>query len=301
MTDPDGDPKCSSQISWGGIVPESYYISRPTDVASSTEDESGPTVDDSYILVSIGRGSKESFCVGDVKPGDTLSWEFFTEANDITFSIWVDPVTNSPALESRKANGLDGWLKNGVLNKLTSQKSFESTDQVLNNKSSSLSTSFSFGSALSNFAGNNGNKTWKQVTQTMRVDCDLVPEVGQKKVDVGGVYYMCFDNTYSWTRAKRLWCRTEIHSLDGSATKDRSSVSFQITSEDDSRNRLNDSEDVESIMSAVSKEIDRPAHQTLSGSYLDIDLTALTMVLLRTLPLISRRNRTKLDAVKPTN
>lgn len=139
------------------------------------------------------------------------------------------------------------------------------------------------------------------MTQTTRVDCDLVPEIGQKKVVVGGVYFMCFDYTYSWARAIQLWCRTGIHSLDGSVTKDRSSVSLQITSEHDYRNRLYAEDDVESMMSAVLKEIDRPAHQTLSGSYLNIDLTALIIVLLRTLPLISRRKRTKLDVVKPTN
>ncbi|VDN44674.1 unnamed protein product, partial [Dibothriocephalus latus] len=92
MTDLNGDPKCSSRICWGGTVPESCYLPQPARQADGSPLEAD--LDDSYVLVPIGRGGKEYLFVGEARPGDLLCWEFFTESNDIAFSLWVNPAQN---------------------------------------------------------------------------------------------------------------------------------------------------------------------------------------------------------------
>lgn len=95
MRDLDGNPRCPSLICWGGTVPESYY-----QIQQTSSDE----VDGGFQLVPVGRGSKEYCYIGEAKSGDTVSWEFYSEANDIAFSLWVEPSneSNSPLEESSR-------------------------------------------------------------------------------------------------------------------------------------------------------------------------------------------------------
>ncbi|KAL7061734.1 hypothetical protein AAHC03_01030 [Spirometra sp. Aus1] len=353
MTDPNGDPKCSSRICWGGPVPESYYLPQPARQADGSPIEGD--LDDSYVLVPIGRGSKEYLFIGEARPGDLLCWEFFTESNDIAFSLWVNPIENgtacvhaaevvsgigassAPVYADRRASRrlkntesetpmspaqeLRGWLKNGAL-RLNVQKSIDNTD-----KSSLLA------SALQASLGGSGSlpKSWLQVTQPVRVDSDLVPEQGEWRVDKLGSYYLLFDNTYSWTRSKRVWCRVETRpdaqhalvnghrerkesvnrrrpsfalsileqcaaaeiprTLSTPKPEDAGDASEQMESMTGEEAMLADADIDESIREAL-RELSQPStmdgYRCCYSDSLDVDLSALLMVLVQALPLIRR-------------
>lgn len=107
MRDPDGDPKCPSRICWGGPVPESYYLLQQAPTAADEAAEG-------YQSVSVGRGSKEYCYLGEAKPGDTVSWEFYSESNDIAFSLWVEPASEAASpLENSRRRSARGKNQNG--------------------------------------------------------------------------------------------------------------------------------------------------------------------------------------------
>jgi len=77
MTDPDGDPKCSSRINHGGTVPTSYYLSTAKLV---------PT--DRMQCVTVFSSSKKKFKFQVDQLGCDLRWQFFSEAGDIAFRVY---------------------------------------------------------------------------------------------------------------------------------------------------------------------------------------------------------------------
>ena len=259
MRDPDGDPRCPSRICWGGTVPESYYQIQQS---SSTD-----VTDDAFLLVPIGRGSKEYCYIGEAKASDTVSWVFYTESNDIAFSLWVEPSIDSvpPSIDESPRR--------------------RSTKNRGQNSGGSMTASFSFNNILGG-QGTGGKLDLKQVTQSVRVDCDLVPELGSWKVDTDGNYYLLFDNSYSWTRAKRVWCKAEVARSRSSIENRNSNNSFvgniEMTKEE--------------VSKAVDGELCEVMEEVASSSYsiystLDLDLSALMMILLRMIPIIRRRFR----------
>nr|CDS34833.1 hypothetical transcript [Hymenolepis microstoma] len=289
MCDPDGDPRCPLRICWGGTVPESYY--QIQQISSEEEIEN-------YQIVPVGRGSKEYCYLGEAKPGDTVSWEFYSESNDIAFSLWVEPPNESCSqLESPRRRSTRSRNQNGGGK----------------NEKSGMTTSFSFNNLLSGASSNGSGKVeLKQITQPVRVDCDLVPELGECKVEVEGNYFLLFDNSYSWTRAKRIFCKGDVvRSANTSPRKSSSAVATVITPPSipvvNGNSNNNHSFDIihetaecsamEEVQNAVDIEIAEvmktvcdPDYSSLST--LDVDITALVMILLRTVPIIRRRFRT---------
>ncbi|VDO03663.1 unnamed protein product [Rodentolepis nana] len=289
MCDPDGDPRCPLRICWGGTVPESYY--QIQQISSEEENEN-------YQVVPVGRGSKEYCYLGEAKPGDTVSWEFYSESNDIAFSLWVEPPNESCSqLESSRRRSTRSRNQNG------GGKS----------EKSGMTTSFSFNNLINGASSNGSGKVeLKQITQPVRVDCDLVPELGECKVEVEGNYFLLFDNSYSWTRAKRIFCKGDvIQSANASSRQTSSSVSTAImpasipvvngnSNNNHSFDDIHEATEcsvVEEVQNAVDIEIAEvmktvcdPDYSSLST--LDVDITALVMILLRTVPIIRRRFRT---------
>ncbi|EUB57245.1 SEC14-like protein [Echinococcus granulosus] len=262
MCDPDGDPKCSSRICWGGTVPESYYQIQQSSPASSME-----VADDAFLLVPVGRGSKEYFYVGEAKSGDTVSWEFYTESNDIAFSLWVEPQSDSGSL-----------VDEGSRRRLGRARGPNSVG------SSGMTTSFSFNNLLGS-QGSGGKLDLRQITRSLRVDCDLVPELGNRQVDLDGNYYLLFDNSYSWTRAKRIWCKAEVV-CSNPLIKDGNSNNNSVA---DGEMEGGDLKAVDVELSEVMKTVCAPDYSSLST--LDVDVSALVIILLRTVPIIRRRFR----------
>ncbi|KAM7540724.1 hypothetical protein Aperf_G00000030194 [Anoplocephala perfoliata] len=267
MRDPDGDPRCPSRICWGGTVPKSYYQIHHT----STSDE----VDESFRLVTVGRGSKEYCYIGEAKSGDIVSWKFYSEANDIVFSLWVEPPNESiPPLGGGSGN-------------------------------SGMITSFSLNN-FHNGAGvrGNGKSDLEQATKPVRVDCDLVPEVGEHKVEADGNYYLLFDNSYSWTRAKRIFCKAEVRRpVYRAPTTAPTIIGAPLTTVYGNLSNKLDLEEggdasvlaevqmaVDVELSEMMKAVHNPSYSSLST--IDVDVTALVMMLLRTLPIIRCRLRT---------
>ncbi|KAL5966598.1 SEC14-like protein 4 [Taenia solium] len=263
MRDPNGDPKCSSRICWGGTIPESYYQIQQSSPASSAE-----VADDAFLFVPVGRGSKEYFYIGEAKFGDTVSWEFYTESNDIAFSLWVEPQSDStlPVDEASRRR----------LGKARGQNSIGSGGMI---------TSFSFNNLLGG-QGPGGKLDLRQVTRPVRVDCDLVPELGNRKVDLDGNYYLLFDNSYSWTRAKRIWCKAEVV---GSVPLVKDGNSNNNSMEDGGMGEGEVEKAVDVELSETMKVVCAPNYSSLST--LDVDVSALVIILLRTIPIIRRRFR----------
>uniref|UniRef100_A0A2S2N4R9 SEC14-like protein 2 n=1 Tax=bird metagenome TaxID=1833763 RepID=A0A2S2N4R9_9ZZZZ len=76
LTDPDGDPKCSSKISYGGDVPQHYYV----------RDQLAQKYDH---LVVVNRGSSHQVEYEILFPGCVLRWQFRSEGADIGFGVYL--------------------------------------------------------------------------------------------------------------------------------------------------------------------------------------------------------------------
>ncbi|XP_046460797.1 SEC14-like protein 2 [Daphnia pulex] len=76
MTDSKGDPKCSSLISLGGEVPQSYYM-----------EAIKPTPNKNMTSLSIPSGSKKKLEFKVIQSNSILKWEFMTEDGDIGFGV----------------------------------------------------------------------------------------------------------------------------------------------------------------------------------------------------------------------
>lgn len=141
--DPDGNPKCSSKICYGGEVPEKYFLVGQT--AFKPEDFQS-------AHVKWGASLKIEYKVE--QPGAILSWEFKTEEHDIGFGVY-----------------------------------YKSPDDVRKH----IHTS-----------------DLEEVFPMMRRDCHMIPEQGSLTCERLGTYVMKFDNSYSWTRSKKIYYDIEL-------------------------------------------------------------------------------------------
>lgn len=168
-----------------------------------------------------------------------------------------------------------------------------------------MTTSFSFNSLLNGAgASGNGKLDLRQITQPVRVDCDLVPEVGEHKVEADGNYYLLFDNSYSWTRAKRIFCKADVRRPDYPTPTTTTTVSAPLTAINENLNNKSinlDEGGDPSVMAEVQRTVDVELSEVMKAvcdpgysslSTIDVDVTALVMILLRALPIIRRRFRT---------
>ncbi|XP_053444582.1 SEC14-like protein 4 isoform X3 [Nycticebus coucang] len=76
MTDPDGNPKCSTKINYGGEVPRSYYLRNQ--VRAQYEHSE-----------SVGRGSSLQVENEILFPGCVLRWQFASDGGDIGFGVFL--------------------------------------------------------------------------------------------------------------------------------------------------------------------------------------------------------------------
>lgn len=72
-TDPDGNPRCTTLICQGGVVPRSCYLSEALDTHMET--------------VSVARSDKYKVEVDVDKAGSILRWEFRTDDFDLGFGV----------------------------------------------------------------------------------------------------------------------------------------------------------------------------------------------------------------------
>ncbi|XP_068239493.1 SEC14-like protein 2 [Palaemon carinicauda] len=80
-TDPDGDPKCPSQICLGGEVPKEYYMSLSKSNLSKQKGK------ENLSTLTLAKGDKKRLKFEVKKPGSHLKWEFRTEDYDIGFGV----------------------------------------------------------------------------------------------------------------------------------------------------------------------------------------------------------------------
>ncbi|XP_008571213.1 PREDICTED: SEC14-like protein 4 [Galeopterus variegatus] len=76
MTDPDGNPKCLTKISYGSEVPKSYYLCNQVRVQYEH-------------TVPVGRGSSLQVENEILCPGCVLRWQFASDGGDIGFGIFL--------------------------------------------------------------------------------------------------------------------------------------------------------------------------------------------------------------------
>ncbi|XP_033924498.1 SEC14-like protein 2 [Melopsittacus undulatus] len=76
LTDPDGDPKCSSKINYGGDVPQHYYV----------RDQLAQQYEHSVV---VNRGSSHQVEYEILFPGCVLRWQFRTEGADVGFGVYL--------------------------------------------------------------------------------------------------------------------------------------------------------------------------------------------------------------------
>lgn len=76
LTDPDGDPKCSSKINYGGDVPQHYYV----------RDQLAQQYEHTVV---VNRGSSHQVEYEILFPGCVLRWQFRTEGADVGFGVYL--------------------------------------------------------------------------------------------------------------------------------------------------------------------------------------------------------------------
>ncbi|XP_059719457.1 SEC14-like protein 2 isoform X2 [Haemorhous mexicanus] len=76
LTDPDGDPKCSSKINYGGDVPQHYYV----------RDQLAQKYEHSVV---VNRGSSHQVEYEILFPGCVLRWQFRSEGADVGFGVYL--------------------------------------------------------------------------------------------------------------------------------------------------------------------------------------------------------------------
>ncbi|XP_019598623.2 SEC14-like protein 4 isoform X1 [Rhinolophus sinicus] len=76
MTDPDGNPKCLTKISYGGEVPKSYYLHNQVKVQYEH-------------TATVGRGSSLQVDNEILFPGCVLRWQFASDGADIGFGVFL--------------------------------------------------------------------------------------------------------------------------------------------------------------------------------------------------------------------
>ncbi|XP_042193700.1 SEC14-like protein 2 [Callorhinchus milii] len=76
LTDPDGNPKCTCKINYGGDVPKTYYI------RDSIKQQYESTV-------TVNRGSSLQLEYELLFPGCVLRWQFMTESADVGFGVFM--------------------------------------------------------------------------------------------------------------------------------------------------------------------------------------------------------------------
>ncbi|XP_078194277.1 SEC14-like protein 4 isoform X6 [Callithrix jacchus] len=76
MTDPDGNPKCLTKISYGGEVPKSYYLCNQVRLQYEHTE-------------SVGRGSSLQVENEILFPGCVLRWQFASDGGDIGFGVFL--------------------------------------------------------------------------------------------------------------------------------------------------------------------------------------------------------------------
>ncbi|XP_020852287.1 SEC14-like protein 2 [Phascolarctos cinereus] len=76
MTDPNGDPKCTSKINYGGEIPKKYYI---RDQVKQQYEHT----------VQISRGSSHQVEYEILFPGCVLRWQFMSDGADVGFGVFL--------------------------------------------------------------------------------------------------------------------------------------------------------------------------------------------------------------------
>ncbi|NWW50328.1 S14L2 protein, partial [Pedionomus torquatus] len=76
LTDPNGDPKCSSKINYGGEVPQHYYV----------RDQLTQQYEHTVV---VNRGSSHQVEYEILFPGCVLRWQFRSEGADIGFGVYL--------------------------------------------------------------------------------------------------------------------------------------------------------------------------------------------------------------------
>ncbi|KAK7051129.1 hypothetical protein SK128_003800, partial [Halocaridina rubra] len=80
-TDPDGNPKCPSEICLGGDVPKEYYLTVSKSNLSKLSDK------ENLSSLTLGKGDKKRLKYEVKKPGSQLKWMFRTEDFDVGFGV----------------------------------------------------------------------------------------------------------------------------------------------------------------------------------------------------------------------
>lgn len=73
-TDPDGNPRCTTVINQGGMIPKEFYNQSEPDIKMTTS--------------TIGRGSTLQLEYQITQPNSLLRWEFLSEDYDVGFGIY---------------------------------------------------------------------------------------------------------------------------------------------------------------------------------------------------------------------
>ncbi|CAL8091594.1 unnamed protein product [Calicophoron daubneyi] len=229
VRDPDGDPRCPSQIAWVGPVPEEYIkrmqasipertdgIYCSTSLDSSTFPSIAASPDERMALAEVGRGSQHDIPLGVLSAGVDLKWYILCETHDIGVGLYVDPIS-----KKTNENGLNGF-SNGGRSSIPRSRSADSPQFKRSIK------------ALINGVDNRSSPPSQmsliEVAPIERITTQVIPTQNSCTVTIPGFYYLRLDNSYSWMRVKHVRYAVQIINQEASTntgqsiTEDLSSV-----------------------------------------------------------------------------
>ncbi|CAL8091590.1 unnamed protein product [Calicophoron daubneyi] len=224
LYDPDGDPRCSSHICWGGPVPESYFLkdethaSNPTDGVISVIASSANTpmiINQNMVSVVIRRSSQCNIPLGLLSPHTKLDLALLCEKWDIKVSI-----TGDSALEVTEASP-----QKSTSSPRSSISSL--TGQIPNSSESSVSD---------NSGAEKANSTSTVILPPKRVANKTIPYRYHYEIEAPGFYTLIFDNSYSWVRSKKIRYVMQITMPSAMAADDKLAGEEDNTNTDNCKN-----------------------------------------------------------------
>ncbi|XP_009303977.1 SEC14-like protein 2 [Danio rerio] len=95
LTDPDGNPLCTTMLRYGGVVPKSYYVRDSIKVQYEQN-------------ITISRGSAHQIEYELLFPNCLLRWQFASEGSDIGFGLFL----KTKGSETKKVEDMQEILRN---------------------------------------------------------------------------------------------------------------------------------------------------------------------------------------------
>lgn len=202
LVDENGDPRCSSFISWAGVVPECYYSKENQNNWNQISGENWRTSGDppflsgsglnGFHLVEVGRGARRDIPLGWLASGTQITCNVICDSHDVDVALVVLPCPHRKS--HANSDSRFGFRTSPPTPNLRLEQSNQIRPSPQNNSPMKrISPALDLGDVSA-----------QAVLQNQRISSRDSLFHMQQTAPVGGQYYLRLDNSYSWMRVKRV-------------------------------------------------------------------------------------------------